>query len=118
MLISLAAVTGVFALGELLDVSALIATVILGLIIGNFSLYREGKAEREELLSAFWKALDDILNAVLFVLIGLQALLIKPSLGSGMVVVAVVSVLIGRWVSVGPTCTRPSPPGSGRWDGS
>jgi CPA1 family monovalent cation:H+ antiporter len=98
LLVSLAAVTGVFALGELLAVSALIATVILGLIVGNFSLHV--KTGRKDLMPAFWKALDDILNAVLFVLIGLQALVVRHSLGWGVAVIAVPSVLMGRWVSV------------------
>ncbi len=99
--VSLAAVTGTFAVGEYVEVSAPIATVILGLIVGNFSLKRTGEESQHASLNAFWQSADAVLNAVLFVLVGLQALLVNltpPSLLAGLL--AIPCVLAGRWLSV------------------
>ena len=76
VLITLAVAGGAYALGEHLHVSAPIAVVIAGLLIGN--LAREGvwSAETMRYVDAFWELVDEILNAVLFVLIGLEVLVL------------------------------------------
>jgi CPA1 family monovalent cation:H+ antiporter len=106
ILVTLALVTGGYALAEALKVSGPIAIVVAGLMIGNHGrLFAMSDTTREH-LDTFWELVDEILNAVLFVLIGLELLVLAfttPHLIAG--TLAVVIVLIARYVSVGlPVC--------------
>ena len=77
VLITLALVTGGYAIAEHLHLSAPIAIVVAGLLIGNHGR-RSAMSERTtEHLDTFWELVDEILNAVLFVLIGLELLVIS-----------------------------------------
>ena len=74
VLISLALVTGTYALASRLHMSGPIATVVAGLLMGNRGT-RYGMSDRtEKYLYAFWTLVDEILNALLFLLIGLEVL--------------------------------------------
>lgn len=59
--------------------SLLLAMVVAGLIIGNHGRARAMSDKTHEHLDMFWELLDSILNAVLFVLIGLEVILIEFS---------------------------------------
>jgi CPA1 family monovalent cation:H+ antiporter len=77
ILVTLAVVTGGYALAGRLHVSGPLAMVVAGLLIGN-----RGRAfamsERTKLhLNTFWVVVDEVLNAVLFVLIGLEVLILE-----------------------------------------
>jgi CPA1 family monovalent cation:H+ antiporter len=101
ILISLALVTGGYALSELLHVSGPIAMVIAGLIIGNQGRQFAMSENTQQNLDLFWELIDDFLNAVLFVLIGLEVLLIRWETRyffAGLA--AIVVVLLARLVSV------------------
>jgi CPA1 family monovalent cation:H+ antiporter len=101
ILISLALVTGGYALSELLHVSGPIAMVIAGLIIGNQGRQFAMSENTQQNLDLFWELIDDFLNAVLFVLIGLEVLLIRWEIRyffAGLA--AIVVVLLARLVSV------------------
>lgn len=101
VLLTLALVTGGYALAELLHVSAPIFMVTAGLVIGNHGR-NFGMSERtRQRLDDFWELLDEILNAVLFMLIGLEIIVIAisaPHIVLGLL--ATVAVLAGRIVSV------------------
>ena len=74
VLISLALVTGTYALASRLHMSGPIATVVAGLLMGNRGT-RYGMSDRtEKYLYAFWTLVDETLNALLFLLIGLEVL--------------------------------------------
>jgi monovalent cation:H+ antiporter, CPA1 family len=110
VLLSLALVAGGYALAERIHVSAPIAMVIAGLVIGNPGRTRAMSETTRDRLDGFWELIDEILNAVLFVLIGLEVLALKFSgkfLLIGMALVPV--VLAARFLSVaGPvTAIRP-----------
>jgi CPA1 family monovalent cation:H+ antiporter len=101
VLITLALVTGGYALAEALHLSAPIAAVVSGLFIGNQGrLFAMSETTREH-LDVFWELVDEILNAVLFVLIGLEILALQLDhrllLGGGLMVLV---VLLARFVSV------------------
>ena len=102
VLITLATVAGGYALAHSLHVSGPIAMVVAGLLIGNQGRRWAMSDTTREHLDTFWELIDEMLNTVLFVLIGLEILLIsfKPSylMAGG---VAVVIVLFARLVSVG-----------------
>lgn len=101
VLLSLALVAGGYALAGHLHVSAPIAMVVAGLVIGNYGrAYAMSEATRER-LDTFWELVDEVLNAVLFVLIGLEVLALSFTgrhLLAGAVLVPV--VLLARLVSV------------------
>ena len=74
VLISLALVTGTYALAEQLHISGPIAVVVAGVVIGDRSK-QLSQAGGEDLFG-FWKLNDEILNTVLFLLIGFEVLVI------------------------------------------
>jgi Na+:H+ antiporter len=74
ILITLALVTGGYALASQLEVSGPIAVVVAGVLIGNQTRKYAMSAKSRERVDSFWELLDEILNAVLFVLIGLELL--------------------------------------------
>ena len=102
ILLTLALVTGGYALAEALHFSAPIAVVVAGLMIGNHGRMLAMSENTREHLDTFWELIDEILNAVLFVLIGLEILVITFDLqllvAGGL---AIVIVLIARFISVG-----------------
>ena len=104
VLITLALVAGGFALAGLLHVSGPLAVVVMGLLIGNRGR-RLGMTEKtREHLDSFWELLDEVLNAVLFVLIGLELLVLDlepAALAAG--AVAIVAVTGSRLLAVGGT---------------
>lgn len=106
-LITLAMPTGGYAAAEALGVSAPIAAVVMGLVIGSDSRANGrgdalSQAARERML-AFWELADDLLNLLLFGLIGLELMaLIGPAKQYiGLTLLAIPLVLVARWVSVG-----------------
>lgn len=76
VLITLAAVMGGYALADHLHLSGPLAMVVCGLLIGNQGRSLAMSVKTREHLDMFWDLLDEILNAVLFVLIGLEVILI------------------------------------------
>ena len=76
VLITLALVTGGFALARALHISGPIAIVVAGLMIGNHGRMLAMSADVRDHLDKFWELVDEILNAVLFVLIGLEVLIL------------------------------------------
>jgi CPA1 family monovalent cation:H+ antiporter len=99
---TLTAVMGGYALASHLHVSGPLAMVVCGLMIGNGGRALAMSDHTRRYIDMFWELLDEILNAVLFVLIGLEVLLIAftaPILVAG--VVAIVVTLAARWITVG-----------------
>ncbi|MDA0740186.1 MAG: sodium:proton antiporter [Nitrospirae bacterium] len=76
VIITLALVTGGYALANALHLSGPIAIVVAGLVIGNQGRKFAMSEKTREHLDVFWELLDEILNAVLFVLIGLEVLVL------------------------------------------
>jgi CPA1 family monovalent cation:H+ antiporter len=76
VLITLAIVMGGYTLSHFIHVSGPLAMVVAGLIIGN-PVKKRGMSEvTKEYIDKFWELLDEILNAILFVLIGLELVII------------------------------------------
>jgi CPA1 family monovalent cation:H+ antiporter len=102
VLITLALVMGGRALATTLHTSGPLAMVVAGLIVGDKGREKDMSDVTREYLDKFWGMLDEILNAVLFVLIGLKMLVLPISRTTLLVgLVAIVVVLAARWVSVG-----------------
>ena len=102
VLITLSMVTVTYTLAEFLGVSGPIASVVLGIYFGNLTIVKEQIQSVREHVDLFWELISQILNAILFVLIGLVALRINVSdmltiLG---MIIAIVVALLGRFISV------------------
>jgi Na+:H+ antiporter len=102
VLITLGAVTGTYALAQTLGVSGPIAIVVLGLIMGNYTLCHLEKRTARQELNIFWKLIDDVLNAIVFMLVAFQIIAISPRLIHHLIPVfgAIVIVLFARFCSV------------------
>lgn len=102
ILITLALVMGLYELADALHTSGPIAVVVAGLLIGNHGRQWAMSDTTREHLDAFWELVDDMLNAILFVLIGLEVLILsyQPQyLKAGLLAVPI--VLLARFLSVG-----------------
>ncbi len=101
ILITLALVMGSFGLADLLHTSGPIAVVVAGLLIGNHGRQWAMSETTREHIDSFWELLDELLNAILFVLIGLEVLILdfeNAYLKAGLI--AIPLVLAARWASV------------------
>ncbi|MCD8741021.1 sodium:proton antiporter [Mucilaginibacter roseus] len=95
LVLSIAAIAGIF------HVSAPLAVVAAGLLIGSHSFNRHESISQSEDLERIWSLADELLNTVLFVLIGLQlvAIAVRPDyLLIG--VAAIVILLVARMLSI------------------
>ena len=102
ILITLALVLGGYTLALSINTSGPLAIVFAGLLIGNYGRKFAMSEKTRTNLDTFWELVDEILNAVLFVLIGLEVLIItltNRSLLAG--VLAIPIVVLARFVSVG-----------------
>ena len=101
VIITLALVMGSYSLAWALHVSGPIAVVVAGILIGNRGRALAMSEEVADYLEKFWELLDEILNALLFMLIGVEVLVISFS-GKGIVagLVTIVIVLLARFISV------------------
>ncbi len=101
ILITLALVMGGYELANLLHTSGPIAVVVAGLLIGNQGRRLAMSEKTREHLDAFWDLVDELLNAILFVLIGLEVLVLSYQsayLKAGLV--AIPLVLFTRFITV------------------
>ncbi|MBK5970076.1 MULTISPECIES: cation:proton antiporter [Thiorhodovibrio] len=102
VLVTLAVASGGYALAEHVHLSAPIAVVVAGLMIGNKGRSGAMSSKTREHMDSFWELVDESLNAVLFVLIGLEVLALTLSenfLIAGALLIPL--VLLARAVSVG-----------------
>lgn len=99
LLISLALVLGMSLVGSYLHVSVPLTAVTAGLIIGNKSFNKDTISD--EFLLRIWKLIDEVLNTILFAMIGLQ-LVAMPFLREYWLLgfVSIITILLARIISV------------------
>ena len=101
VLISLAVVMGGYALARPLHVSGPVAMAVAGLVTGNAGVAYAMSDTTRDYLHKFWDLIDDMLNAVLFLLIGLEVVTIPQEAGLLMVGLAAIPLaLAARALSV------------------
>ncbi|WP_068829498.1 cation:proton antiporter [Pseudomonas sp. BMS12] len=103
VMLTLALVLGGSALATHLHVSGPIAMVVAGLIIGNHGRNHAMSDETRRYVDKFWELIDEMLNALLFALIGLELLLV-PLTWLHLVAAFTLggAVLVSRWCTVAP----------------
>lgn len=106
VIVTLALVTGAYSIALHLHLSGPIAMVIAGLLIGNQGTALAMSDKTRDHLEKFWELIDEILNSVLFLLIGLEIVFILQNAGSGVSVpVIIVLVVVVILLSVGARFT-------------
>jgi CPA1 family monovalent cation:H+ antiporter len=101
VLISLALVTATYAVGSQLHVSGPIAVVVAGVLIGNRGAACAMSETTRRYLFGFWNLIDEILNSLLFLLIGLEVLVLQFDASlAPLALLAVPIVLLARFVAV------------------
>lgn len=101
VMITLAIVMGGYSLAEILHVSGPLAMVVAGLITGNKSMDAVVSDVTRDYIGKFWELMDEVMNAILFLLIGFEMLIIPFNLTLFWLgCIAIVIVLFARFVSV------------------
>jgi CPA1 family monovalent cation:H+ antiporter len=101
VMISLAVVMGGTAGAIMLNVSAPLAMVVAGLLIGHKINVNEDKNPVQKAINSFWEILDDVFNGILFVLIGLAIHLLEFNTSYILLgILAIIIVLLSRSISV------------------
>ncbi len=102
VIITIAAVMGGTLLAQNLHVSAPLAMVVAGLIVGNDTIRQSSMSEITELyVDKFWELIDVLLNTVLFVMIGMELLVLtfeKEYFLAG--TLAIPAILLARYLSL------------------
>ena len=90
-----------YTLADQLHLSAPLAIIVTGIFLGTKGRTTALSETSRDYLGKFWDLLDEIFNAILFLLIGLQTLVIKPNVPLLLIgAIMIFVVLFGRWLSV------------------
>ena len=102
VLITLAIVMGGYALCTQLHISGPLAMAVAGLLIGNHGVtYAMSDVTRDYLIK-FWELVDELLNSVLFLLIGLELIALAPGTDAAIFGLAAIGItLAARAIAVG-----------------
>jgi len=104
VLLTLAGVIGGYALASHWHLSGPLAMVMMGLMVGNRGRELAMSDKTRHYIDLFWELIDEILNAILFVLIGLEVVIIAYS-GNLFIAGAltIIIALLARLIVVGMT---------------
>ncbi len=104
VLLTLAGVIGGYALASHWHLSGPLAMVMMGLMVGNRGRALAMSDKTRHYIDLFWELIDEILNAILFVLIGLEVVMIAYSanlfIAAGLTIII---ALLARFIVVGMT---------------
>lgn len=102
VMLTLACVLGGYLLATKLHVSGPLSMVVTGLLIGNHGRDTAMSDTTRHHVDLFWELIDEILNAVLFVLLGLEIILLTLSWTLfGLSLIVILITLLARWLTVG-----------------
>jgi len=102
IMITLAMATAGYSVAESLHTSAPIAVVVMGLLVGNHGKRLAMSERTRDHLSSFWNLTDELLNLLLFGLIGIEIIaLVSPAAHLAPALIAIPIVLAARLASVG-----------------
>jgi CPA1 family monovalent cation:H+ antiporter len=101
VLITLSVVMGGYLIAHAIHISGPLTMVAAGLIIGNYGKRVAMSPETKDYLTKFWELIDEILNAILFLFIGFELLVITDLKSYWLIsVVAIGVVLFARFLSI------------------
>jgi CPA1 family monovalent cation:H+ antiporter len=101
LLLTIGIPTAGYVFADVIHVSGPLAMVVSGIMIGNWTRFIGFSKESEEHLDHFWELVDEFLNGVLFLLIGMSMLLFEFHTEDWILMtIAIPLVLLGRYLSV------------------
>ena len=102
LMITISMVMSISVLGGLLHISIPLAAVVAGLMLSNMKMEEaDGSSRLKEITDKIWGLIDDLLNTILFVMIGLQIVIIHFYSAYWLIsLLAILFVLIARAVSI------------------
>lgn len=101
VLITIALVMGGYSLAGVMQVSGPLAMVVAGIYIGSKGRAHGISDTMVDYIHSFWELVDEVLNAILFLLVGFEMLVIKFSTTLFIIgIITIAVVLLARWVSV------------------
>ncbi len=101
VMITLAIVMGGYSLAEKLHISGPLAMVMAGLITGNKSMDTVVSDVTRDYIGKFWELMDEVMNAILFLLIGFEMLIVPFNMTLLLLgCIAIAIVLFARFISV------------------
>ena len=99
--ITLALSTGVYALSQALDLSGPIAVVVAGLMLGRHGAREAMSEQTRRYTRAFWAIVDENLNALLFLFLGLEVFTLRYDAQADLLAaVAIPLIFVARWASL------------------
>jgi monovalent cation:H+ antiporter, CPA1 family len=102
VLITLALVSGVYVLAERIGVSGPLATVAAGLLVGTRAPRDAMSEQTQTYVSSLWTLIDEVLNSILFLLIGIEVLVLSPSAPAfAIAALAIPIALVARAIALG-----------------
>jgi len=101
VLITLSVVMGGYLIARGMHISGPLTMVAAGIVIGNYGKRTAMSATTKDYLNKFWELIDEILNAILFLFIGFE-LLIIPNITNYWVMggISILIVLFARFISI------------------
>lgn len=102
VLVTLSMVLGGASIAHMLHISGPLAMVVMGLFVGNKGRSTELSDAAGDYVYKFWHLMDEAMNAILFILIGMQIIVIQWKFGYVLAaLIAIVVVLFARFLGVG-----------------
>ena len=101
VLITLSVVMGGYLIARGMHISGPLTMVAAGIVIGNYGKRTAMSATTKDYLNKFWELIDEILNAILFLFIGFE-LLIIPNITNYWIMggISILIVLFARFISI------------------
>lgn len=101
VLITLSVVMGGYLIAHAMHISGPLTMVAAGIVIGNYGKRTAMSPTTKDYVNKFWELIDEIMNAILFLFIGFELLLI-PDLNKYWVMgsIAILVVLLARFISI------------------
>ncbi len=101
VLITLSVVMGGYLIARAMHISGPLTMVAAGIVIGNYGKRTAMSATTKDYLNKFWELIDEILNAILFLFIGFE-LLIIPNITNYWLMggISIIVVLFARFISI------------------
>ncbi|GAA4439130.1 sodium:proton antiporter [Ravibacter arvi] len=101
-IITLAIVMGGYLVARSMHISGPLVMVASGLVVGNVSRRDDVlSVTARDYLNKFWELIDEIMNAILFLIIGFELILIRDITDYWLIgVISIALVLFARWISI------------------
>ena len=116
--ITLAVVMGGYALCTALHISGPLAMAVAGLLIGNYGVTYAMSDITREYVVRFWEVVDELLNSVLFLLIGLEMIVLVPGVDESLLMLAAIPITLFARAAAVTLSTKVVPAAKPKADGA